>query len=172
MDMQGKPAPPMKGSQRALFDALPELTMVLGPDLSILDVNRSRAFGHDRETLCKLTATQLFFAKDLSAAFKERTALVTMGRNRDGSDESVDLRIGRLGELTILVVRSLARSQKLADLEREHIARVLEQANGNRTRAAALLGVSRATLKRRLRLLLGARGAVSIEERRGGLSSC
>lgn len=40
---------------------------------------------------------------------------------------------------------------RLEDLEREHILRVLEQSDGNRERAAAILGISSRTLYRKLR---------------------
>jgi transcriptional regulator of acetoin/glycerol metabolism len=39
----------------------------------------------------------------------------------------------------------------LAELEREHIERVLQTTGGNVTQAAKALGISRATLGRRLR---------------------
>jgi Nif-specific regulatory protein len=39
----------------------------------------------------------------------------------------------------------------LAEVERRHILRTLEVAEGNRTRAAALLGIGRNTLARKLR---------------------
>jgi transcriptional regulator of acetoin/glycerol metabolism len=45
----------------------------------------------------------------------------------------------------------------LADVERQHILAVLDAAAGNRTRAAALLGIGPATLFRKLRLY-GQRG--------------
>ncbi len=41
-------------------------------------------------------------------------------------------------------------SQKLADVERAHILRVLEACEDNRTRAAEVLGISRSTMKRKL----------------------
>jgi two-component system response regulator HydG len=46
---------------------------------------------------------------------------------------------------------SLAPTQSLADVEREHILRVLEQMNGDRRRAAAQLQIGIATLHRKLR---------------------
>ncbi len=42
------------------------------------------------------------------------------------------------------------RKASLDAIERDHILKVLEDANGNRTRAAELLGISRSTLKRKL----------------------
>jgi PAS domain S-box-containing protein len=41
-------------------------------------------------------------------------------------------------------------SEKLEDIERAHILRVLDAAQGNRTHAADILGISRSTLKRKL----------------------
>jgi len=41
-------------------------------------------------------------------------------------------------------------SQKLADVERAHILRVLEACEHNRTRAAEVLDISRSTMKRKL----------------------
>ena len=43
-----------------------------------------------------------------------------------------------------------ATSQKLEDVERAHIQRVLEACEDNRTRAAEVLGISRSTMKRKL----------------------
>ncbi len=40
----------------------------------------------------------------------------------------------------------------LAEVERQHIPAVVDAAEGNRTRAAALLGIEPATLVRKLRL--------------------
>ena len=45
----------------------------------------------------------------------------------------------------------IATSRTLADIEREHILGVLESADGNRTRAAAILGIGSATLFRKLK---------------------
>lgn len=38
--------------------------------------------------------------------------------------------------------------RSLADVEREHVSRVLRGAGGNRTRAAEILGISRPRLRR------------------------
>ena len=42
-------------------------------------------------------------------------------------------------------------ARTLADIEREHILRVLESVNGNRTRAATILDIGSATLFRKLK---------------------
>jgi two-component system, NtrC family, response regulator AtoC len=47
-------------------------------------------------------------------------------------------------------VRTAEVAQPLETVEREQILRALRQTNGNRTKAAELLGISRATMKRRL----------------------
>jgi transcriptional regulator of acetoin/glycerol metabolism len=44
-----------------------------------------------------------------------------------------------------------SRSTNLAEVERDHIARVLREKNGNVTHAAAALGIDRRTLQRKLR---------------------
>jgi transcriptional regulator with PAS, ATPase and Fis domain len=60
--------------------------------------------------------------------------------------EALDLPIG-----TVLAKSSQgpveeAEATSLADVERQHIARILSQVGGSRTRAAKLLGISRSTL--------------------------
>ena len=51
---------------------------------------------------------------------------------------------------------TVADVEPLSDVEREHIMRALQSANGNKKKAAALLGVSRRALYRKLeRLDLG-----------------
>jgi DNA-binding NtrC family response regulator len=43
-------------------------------------------------------------------------------------------------------------SLPLAEVEREHIFRVLEETGGNRTRAAEILGITRQTLLNKLKM--------------------
>jgi DNA-binding NtrC family response regulator len=45
----------------------------------------------------------------------------------------------------------VSTNSSLADVEREHIERVLREMEGNITRAAAALGIDRRTLQRKLR---------------------
>lgn len=52
---------------------------------------------------------------------------------------------------TTVAAQTQTTSRTLEDLEREHILRVLEESNGNRERAAAILGISSRTLYRKLR---------------------
>jgi ActR/RegA family two-component response regulator len=47
--------------------------------------------------------------------------------------------------------REPAAPTSLAEVERAHIERVLEQMDGNITRAATALGIDRRTLQRKLR---------------------
>jgi DNA-binding NtrC family response regulator len=47
--------------------------------------------------------------------------------------------------------RAAGRTRRLADVEREYVLAAVEAAGGNRTRAAAELGIGLATLKRKLR---------------------
>jgi transcriptional regulator with PAS, ATPase and Fis domain len=48
------------------------------------------------------------------------------------------------------LAEALSKSCTLRDLEREYIKRVLESTGGNKTEAAAILGVDRTTLYRKL----------------------
>jgi DNA-binding NtrC family response regulator len=43
-------------------------------------------------------------------------------------------------------------ARPLAEVEREHICRVLEESDGNRTRAAEILGITRQTLLNKLKM--------------------
>jgi transcriptional regulator with PAS, ATPase and Fis domain len=53
-------------------------------------------------------------------------------------------------ELRFAAPRSVDIRRTLADVEHEHIHRVLRSTNGNRTRAAKVLGIHRETLRRKL----------------------
>ena len=54
-------------------------------------------------------------------------------------------------------------SRPLADVEREHIYHVVEETDGNRTRAAEILGITRQTLITKLKQY----GHPSVVEREG-----
>ena len=54
-------------------------------------------------------------------------------------------------------------ARPLADVEREHIYRVVEETDGNRTRAAEILGITRQTLINKLKQY----GHPSVVEREG-----
>ncbi|MBI4602002.1 MAG: sigma-54-dependent Fis family transcriptional regulator, partial [Planctomycetes bacterium] len=47
--------------------------------------------------------------------------------------------------------RMLFRLKSLADVEKQHIQRVLEETEGNKAKAASILGISRETLYQKLR---------------------
>src|SRR5262245_58742991 len=59
--------------------------------------------------------------------------------------------VGAADQSTATATPAQATSRTLEELEREHILRVLEESNGNRERAAAILGISSRTLYRKLR---------------------
>src|SRR5262249_44095012 len=63
---------------------------------------------------------------------------------------------------------ALARGMTLADLEREYIEKVLAAEGGNKTRAAARLGLDRKTLYRKLEEYAKADGAPAVSEDEGG----
>src|SRR5262249_46922096 len=70
----------------------------------------------------------------------ERAMILSRGGPIEVEHLAPELRDPRRGEA----------SDKLEDVERAHILRVLEAAQGNRTPAAELLGIGRSTLKRKL----------------------
>ena len=71
------------------------------------------------------------------------------------ADQMLGSGVGSQGSDTESRNRPLAGHQSpaatLEDLEREHILRVLDESEGNRERAAAILGISSRTLYRKLR---------------------
>jgi transcriptional regulator with PAS, ATPase and Fis domain len=54
------------------------------------------------------------------------------------------------GQSSVVLAQALRRQLTLRDLEREYVAKVLEETNGNKTEAAKILGVDRTTLYRKL----------------------
>jgi len=56
-------------------------------------------------------------------------------------------------EIRRLDSRATQERRTLADVEREHILHVLDAVGGNRTKAAAMLGIGPATLFRKLKAL-------------------
>ena len=56
-----------------------------------------------------------------------------------------------VGQPSSVTPQPQTTTRTLEELEREHILRVLEESNGNRERAAAILGISSRTLYRKLR---------------------
>ena len=59
----------------------------------------------------------------------------------------------RVEQIRRLDSRAPQQRRTLADIERDHVLRVLEGAGGNRTKAAAILGIGAATLFRKLKTL-------------------
>lgn len=74
----------------------------------------------------------------------ERTVLLHQG----GEITAADITIGTGGLAAPLDAGSIT---SLAEVEREHILRVYRQAGGNKTHTAALLGINRLTLRRKLK---------------------
>jgi DNA-binding NtrC family response regulator len=54
-------------------------------------------------------------------------------------------------DFTLRVQPAAEPAQALAEVERAHILRVLEECGGNQTRAAELLGIDRVTLYHKLK---------------------
>jgi DNA-binding NtrC family response regulator len=84
----------------------------------------------------------------------ERAAALSTGEVIE-ADQMPGSGVASLGSETQSENRLLAGHQSpaatLEDLEREHILRVLGESEGNRERAAAILGISSRTLYRKLR---------------------
>jgi len=66
---------------------------------------------------------------------------------------------------------AVARRMSMADLEREYIARVLDDEGGNKTRAAQRLGLDRKTLYRKLEEYAKQGAPVAADDGSGGASS-
>jgi len=84
---------------------------------------------------------------------------VAGGAQRPGAPASAAL----IGDL----IGDRSGNLSLARAEREHILRVLQHAEGNKTRAAELLGITRLTLRNKLREY-----GVPAERGDGGVISC
>jgi DNA-binding NtrC family response regulator len=59
-------------------------------------------------------------------------------------------RVGASGCTSVLIARSVEQNMTMRELEREYILEVLRRTDGNKSRAAELLGLDRKTLYRRL----------------------
>jgi DNA-binding NtrC family response regulator len=57
----------------------------------------------------------------------------------------------REDDFTLTLKAPPSSSRKLEEIERDHILRIMEEAGGNKTRAAAILGIDRVTLHNRLK---------------------
>src|SRR6185369_17265318 len=82
----------------------------------------------------------------------ERAAAVSVSDIIDESQMSFLSTTPAASPVELIETRSTDGLPKtLEQLEREHILRVLEETNGNRERASAILGISSRTLYRKLR---------------------
>jgi len=85
----------------------------------------------------------------------ERAAAISLSDTIDASQipflaaGQIGMAAGHNAQSTTVAPQTAALT--LEELEREHILRVLEESNGNRERAAAILGISSRTLYRKLR---------------------
>lgn len=85
--------------------------------------------------------------------------LLNLDRSMSGKDEKNDVHIAssvNAGSSSMEyepVVPYSGEELRLDELERRHIARIVEMTGGNRTRAAEILGINRRTLYRKLKLV-------------------
>jgi len=75
----------------------------------------------------------------------ERAVILSSGENIAADDLTADIKSG------VSSPTSKSNRQSLAEMEREHILHVLQTAEGNKTRAAEILGISKKTLYHKLR---------------------
>ncbi len=75
----------------------------------------------------------------------ERAVILSDGKEIRPQDLPADIKMGKASE------SGENRFLKLAEIERQHIVNVLKQANGNKTRTAQLLGISKKSLYHKLR---------------------
>jgi DNA-binding NtrC family response regulator len=94
--------------------------------------------GNVRELLNVLRRASLFAISDTIGAdlIRRMIAASVFGNARDSTPPQASGQTGRTS---------------LADVERDHIERVLRETSGNITKAAASLGIDRRTLQRKLR---------------------
>ncbi|HET6463818.1 MAG TPA: helix-turn-helix domain-containing protein, partial [Candidatus Krumholzibacteria bacterium] len=73
----------------------------------------------------------------------------------------IDMPIATMPRASAASVTSPFFPMTLRDVERIQIEKTLEQTNGNKSRAAAILGISRQTLREKLKTFHGVDGAAS-----------
>ena len=135
---------PLRDRPEDLAPLATHLLTRLGKDQIVLDAEALAALreydwpGNVRELLNVLRRASLFAISDTVDAdlVRRMIAASVFGNARDSSPQRSNERPSH---------------SSLADVEREHIERVLQEMDGNITRAASALGIDRRTLQRKLR---------------------
>lgn len=112
------------------------------------EANATLSLGMSSEALAVLTAYP--FPGNVRELENTIERAVAFARGAIITPDDLPARVRTSGQTAALIARSSARRLTLDELEREYILETLRQTNGNKSRAAELLGLDRKTLYRKL----------------------